>query len=182
MADGFLGIFFDSWGGLLRAMIVGTLAYVALIAGLRVSGKRTLSRMNAFDLVVSVALGSTLATIILSEDVALAEGLVAFGVLIGLQYVITWLSMRSSRIAHVVKAEPTLVFFRGAYLYDQMRAMRLLEAEVLAAVRGQGIASLSEVEAVVLESDGSITAMKRTDTAPDAIRNAGGYPGRRRPE
>jgi uncharacterized membrane protein YcaP (DUF421 family) len=41
---------------------------------LRVSGKRTLAKMNAFDLVVTVALGSTLATILLSADVSLAEG------------------------------------------------------------------------------------------------------------
>ena len=49
--------------------------------------------MNAFALVVTVALGSTLATVLLSSDVALVEGIVAFVVLIGMQFVITWLSV-----------------------------------------------------------------------------------------
>ena len=80
---------FSSWAGLLRVLIVGTLAYVALVLLLRVSGKRTLSKMNAFDLVVTVALGSTLATVILSKDVALTEGVTAFALLIGLQFGIT---------------------------------------------------------------------------------------------
>ena len=64
---------FDSWAGVGRTIVVGILAYIALVSLLRVSGKRTLSKMNAFDLVVTVALGSTLATILLSKDVALAE-------------------------------------------------------------------------------------------------------------
>ncbi len=43
-------MFFDSWAGLLRVLVVGPLAYAALVLLLRVTGKRTLSKMNAFDL------------------------------------------------------------------------------------------------------------------------------------
>ncbi|WP_407939580.1 hypothetical protein [Methylophaga nitratireducenticrescens] len=57
---------------------------------LRISGRRILSKMNAFDMVVTVALGSTLATILLNRDVALAEGALAFALLIGMQYLVTW--------------------------------------------------------------------------------------------
>ena len=87
---------FDSWAGLGRVLLVGTLAYVALVLLLRISGKRTLSKLNAFDLVVTVALGSTLATVLLSKSVALAEGVLALGLLILLQYVIAWLSAWAS--------------------------------------------------------------------------------------
>ena len=78
-------MFFNDASSLLRVVIVGTLAYSSLVLLLRVSGKRTLSKMNAFDLVVTVAIGSTLATVLLSKDVALADGVVAFTLLIGLQ-------------------------------------------------------------------------------------------------
>ena len=67
-------MFFDSWASLGRTAVVGILAYVALVLLLRVSGKRTLSSMNAFDLVVTVALGSTLASVFLSSSVPLARG------------------------------------------------------------------------------------------------------------
>lgn len=56
-------MFFDCWLPLLRTAAVGILAYAALVLSPRVSGKRTLSRMNAFDLIVTVALGLTLASI-----------------------------------------------------------------------------------------------------------------------
>jgi len=55
-------MFFNNLAGLGRVLIVGTLAYIALLAMLRVSGNRTLSKMNAFDLVVTVAPGWTLAS------------------------------------------------------------------------------------------------------------------------
>lgn len=87
-------MFSDSWFGLLRVAVVGTLAYAALVALLRVSGKRTLSKLNAFDLVVTVALGSTLATVLLSKDVALTEGLLAFALLAGLQWAVATLTLR----------------------------------------------------------------------------------------
>ena len=80
---------------------------------LRVSGKRTLTKMNAFDLVVTVALGSTLATVLLTKSVALAEGLTAFVLLIFLQFVLTWLFVRSQAASRLVKSEPTLLAYQG---------------------------------------------------------------------
>ena len=65
--------FFDQRTVLLHTLVTGVLAYVSLIIFLRLSGKRILSKMNAFDLVVTVSLGSILATILLSKDVELSR-------------------------------------------------------------------------------------------------------------
>jgi uncharacterized membrane protein YcaP (DUF421 family) len=162
-------IVFNGWAGPARVVVVGALAYAALVLLLRVSGKRTLSKMNAFDLVVTVALGSTLATVILAKDVALAEGVAAFALLIGLQFALTWLSVRSPTISRLVKAEPTLLVYQGRFLPDQLRRARVLEAEVRAAVREQGVAALADVEAVVLETDGTFAVVERTTGAATAL-------------
>jgi uncharacterized membrane protein YcaP (DUF421 family) len=155
--------FFDSWSGIARVLIVGALAYAGLVALLRVSGKRTLTKMNAFDLVVTVALGSTLATILLSPDVPLATGLAAFCLLIALQFVVSWLSVRSAAVRRLVKSEPTLLFYRGEMLDDVLRRQRVTQEEVRAAIRGQGIADLGAVEAVILETDGSFSVLPRSE-------------------
>ncbi|MBL6458440.1 DUF421 domain-containing protein [Belnapia sp. T6] len=155
-------MFFDNWTGLLRVVVVGILAYTALVLLLRVTGKRTLSKMNAFDLIVTVALGSTLATVLLSKDVALAEGITAFALLVLLQYAITWLSVRSDRVRSFVKAEPCLLLSDGRFLHAAMRRERVTEDEVQAAARAQGIASLDDVAAAVLETDGSFSVIRRT--------------------
>lgn len=152
-------MFFDNWEGLVRVVVVGVLAYAALILLLRTSGKRTLSKMNAFDLVVTVALGSTLATILLTEDVALAEGVLGFAVLIGLQFAISWLSARSRRVMRLVKAEPVLLLHQGHLLDGNMKRERVAEAEVEAAVRAHGHHRLEDVAAVVLETDGRFSVI-----------------------
>jgi uncharacterized membrane protein YcaP (DUF421 family) len=153
-------MFFDTWFGLLRVLVVGTLAYAALVVLLRVSGKRTLAKLNAFDLIVTVALGSTLATVLLSESVALVEGLAAFALLAGLQYLVAWLSVRSPRFGDLVKSEPTLLLHRGRLLDGALRAHRVTRAEVLAALRGSGAAEAAQVAAVVLETDGSLSVIQ----------------------
>ena len=167
-------MFFDSWTGLVRVVTVGVLAYAALVAILRISGNRTLSKMNAFDLIVTVALGSTLATILLSRDVALAEGIVALALLVGLQFAVTWLSVRFPLVSHAVKSEPTLLLHRGAFLPEQMRQARVVEAEVLAALREQGIAAKDGVAAVVLETDGTFSVVKEGGGQASALANVPG--------
>lgn len=154
---------FNGWESLLRTLVVGVLAYVTLIVFLRISGKRTLSKMNAFDLIVTVALGSTLATVLLSKDVALAEGALAFALLIGLQFIVTWSSVRSRRVRQWVTGEPLIVLYRGEFLPSALRRARVAEDEVRAAVRSAGLVSLNEAEAVVLETDGSFSVVRRGD-------------------
>jgi uncharacterized membrane protein YcaP (DUF421 family) len=156
-------MFFDGWYGLLRVALVGASAYFALLLMLRASGKRTLSKMNAFDFVVTVAFGSTLATVMLSKDVALAEGVLALALLVALQFLITWLSVRSHAVDRIIKAEPALLLHRGKFLSGSMRAARVTEGEVRAAVREQGEAALENVEAVVLETDGSFSVIARRE-------------------
>ncbi|WP_460497516.1 DUF421 domain-containing protein [Glycomyces tarimensis] len=152
-------MFFDSWGGLLRVVVLGLCAYVALVAVLRLSGKRTLAKMNAFDLVVTVALGSTLATVLLSSEVALAEGVLGLMVLVGAQFAVAWTSVRSQPFRKAVKATPTLLVWRGRLRERALREQRVSRSEVLQALRSQGVGGLDQVAAVVLETDGSFSVI-----------------------
>ncbi len=156
-------MFLASWSDLGRVLAVGVLAYVALIALLRISGKRTLTKLNAFDLVVTVALGSTLATILLSKSVSLMEGILALALLIFLQFVITWVSVRSERFQHFVKAEPTLIVHRGAFLNGAMKRERITREEVMAVLRSNGVAQVGSADAVVLETDGSLSVLSKAE-------------------
>lgn len=152
---------FDSWESLMRVLVVGTLSYIALITLLRLSGKRTLSKMNAFDLIVTIALGSTLATILLNRSVPLADGLLAFTLLIALQYIITWFSVRSATIRQLVKSEPSLLVKDGAFLYDAMRRERITAEEIKAALHAQGLDTITAVSMVILETDGSLSVIPK---------------------
>lgn len=154
-------LFFNDWKSLARVLIATPFAYVALVFLLRATGKRTLSKLNAFDLVITVALGSTLASVITSKSIALAEGVLALALLVALQFVVTALSVRVRWIDNLVKSEPTLLCRSGKPLEGAMRRQRVTHAELLTAVRESGAERLDEAEAVFLETDGTLTAILR---------------------
>lgn len=155
-------IFFSNWESLLRTLVVGVLAYATLVAFLRISGNRTLSKMSAFDLIVTVSLGSTLATALLTKDVALADGALAFAVLIGLQFTVTWSAVRWRWMRRLVTGDPVMLVYRGRLLAAMLRRVRVTEEEVHAAVRAAGFASMAQVHAVVLETDGSFSVVRES--------------------
>jgi len=152
-------MFFSGFEGIGRTLVVGLSAYVLLVLVLRLTGKRTLSKMNAFDFVVTVALGSTLATILLSKDVALAEGVSAFLLLAGAQYAVTWTSLHSARFRGWIKAEPRALLRNGEILPAALRAERVTPDEVEAAIRAAGYPDQAAIALVMLETDGSMSVV-----------------------
>ena len=166
-------LFFNNWDRIWRTLIIGVLAYVALVFILRISGKRTLSKMNAFDFIVTIALGSTLATILLSKDTALAEGIVALSLLVFLQFIITWLSVRSKKFQQLIKSTPALLFYRGSFLQHELKKERITQEEINAKLRQKGIEDVRTVDAVVLETDGTLSVIPeiRKETGLSSLNN-----------
>lgn len=152
-------MWFDSWSDVLRVLLVGPASYASLVVLLRTSGKRTLAKLNAFDLIVTVALGSTLATIFLSKDVSWSEGVAALAVLALLQFLVASFTSRVPGARSVVTSRPTLVLEDGQMLGQALREQRLTEAEVRQAIRGTGAGDVADVAAVVLESDGTLSVV-----------------------
>ncbi|MEX2529323.1 MAG: YetF domain-containing protein [Gemmatimonadota bacterium] len=153
-------MFFQGWEGIVRTLVVGTLAYLCLVCFLLISGKRTLAKLNAFDLVVTVALGSTVSIILLQQGLPLAEGITALALLIGLQYLVTATSVRWEAFARSVRRAPSLLVRNGEYCRDTLRRERVTEREVLSAVRASGVSGIEDAAAVFLESDGTMSVIK----------------------
>lgn len=154
-------MWFDGWSDLVRTALVGTAGYVTLVVVLRLSGKRTLAKLNAFDFVVTVALGSTLATVLTSQDVSWSEGALALVVLVVLQLVVARLSRLLPSGRSFVTAQPTLLLADGVPLPEALRAARLTGEELRQGVRSSGSGALTDCAAVVLEPDGTLSVITR---------------------
>lgn len=154
---------FNGWSGILHTLIAGTLTYIGLIAWLRVSGKRTLSKWNSFDFVVTIAFGSILASALLTKSTTFSQAMAGIGLLVMFQFAITWLSVRSSAIQMLVKAEPSLLLFKGEMQQESLTQQRVAEGEVLAAIRLAGCASIEDIDAVILETDGSFSVIQNME-------------------
>jgi uncharacterized membrane protein YcaP (DUF421 family) len=156
-------MFFDGWESIGRMVLVAACVYVLLIIVLRVVGQRALAKMSAYDLIVTVALGSLVAAIPLSADVTVADGVAVIATYLILQEATRWLSHRFRPVRHAVREQPLLVVWEGRMLRDQLDDQQLTEEEVRAAVRYAGKSSISEVLAVVLENDGGWSVIPRGD-------------------
>ncbi|MCO6149427.1 DUF421 domain-containing protein [Flavobacterium sp. NRK1] len=154
-------IFFDTWESLLRTFIITILSYIALVAMLRISGKRTLTQMNAFDFIITIALGSAFATVTLNKDVVLADGLLVLALLILLQYIITWLSVRYKYVNNLITNKPALLAYNGNIYDDTLIKERITYDELEEALRKSGITDISGTRAVILETAGNITVITK---------------------
>lgn len=155
-------MWFDSWSDVLRVLLVGGAAYATLLLLLRIAGKRTLAKLNAFDFIVTVALGSTLAAVLLNSSVAWVEGLAALTVLVLLQLLVALVTSRVPGARNLVTARPTVLLQDGRLDEAALRSSRIAPAEVRQAVRGSGHGDLSQMAAVVLETDGSLSVIPRS--------------------
>jgi uncharacterized membrane protein YcaP (DUF421 family) len=149
--------FFDGWYLVGRTATLSFLGFVALFTMLRISGKRTLSELNVFDFVFVVCIGSVFAATIIEKDVTLVEGIVALGILIVIQVFLAKLAAYSKIAERIINGRPTRLLTDGKYLHNAMRKQRVTEEEVRAAIRAEGVTRVEDVDAVVLENDGSLT-------------------------
>jgi uncharacterized membrane protein YcaP (DUF421 family) len=168
-------IFFDSWDSIIRTAIISVVAYIGLLLMLRVAGNRPLTQLNAFDFIVNVAIGSTLATVMLNKDVVLADGLLTFALLIIFQLVISYLSKKSGVFNIVIKTNSVLLFYNGEFLDNEMKRHLLTKEELLQAVRSQGISSIEQVKAIILETNGRFSVLKNDSESIESVFNTSNH-------
>jgi uncharacterized membrane protein YcaP (DUF421 family) len=154
-------IWFDSWESILRVICISPLAYFAMVLLLRISGKRTLSKMNAFDFVVTVALGSILATVALNQNISLANGVTAILLFIGFQFLLTWLSVRVKSVKTLITSKPSLIFYKGNFLYQDMKKERITVEEIYSTTRQKGFSTLDGIDMIIFETTGEIAIIEK---------------------
>ncbi len=150
---------FDDWSSLLRAAVLAVLTYAWLVFMLRLYGKRTLAKLNAFDFVVTVALGSTLASTIISKNTTWSQGAVALAVLCSLQWLVAKASLRWPWFFQVTRSTPRLLLFDGQPIDQALEEERMGPSDLRAAIRKHGSTALTDVHAVVLETDGTLSVI-----------------------
>lgn len=152
-------MFFQGWQSISQIIILSVITYVAIVIILRLSGKRTLSSFNAFDFLISVTVGSISATTILSNQTKFFEGIAAIVTLVVLQYIVSKVNMHSKVFSKVIRSDPTLLYYDGQYISANLKKMRVTKEDILQEVRKSNGVTMDKVYAVILESNGKISAV-----------------------
>jgi uncharacterized membrane protein YcaP (DUF421 family) len=153
---------------LLDVALRTSIVYLALLAGLRLTGTRQLGQMGTFDLVLLLIISNAVQNAMVGPDTSLAGGLVAAGVLIAWHRVIDWWRLRNRRFAKLLGGEGIMLIHNGKILDEHCHRAGITRGELLQALREHGVSSVKDVMIAVLEPDGAVSVIRNDDLAPGA--------------
>lgn len=140
-----------------RTAIVYGVIYVAL----RLAGKRQVSQMGAAELMALLLLSDAVQNSMVGEDSSVLGGIICAITLLGLSVALEYIGFRFRKAEDVIEGTPTIVIHRGKLCRNQLRREWLSRHELRSMLRKQGVQSPAEVDLAVLESDGSLSIIKK---------------------
>jgi uncharacterized membrane protein YcaP (DUF421 family) len=143
----------------LRAVVV----FCFLLVLTRIIGRRELSSLQPFDLILIIILGDALQQGLTQDDYSLTGAFLAIGTIAVLQVFVSWIGFRFPRARPVLEGTPIVVVQDGEVIEPNLGRERLSVDEVREAARIQGIGHLAQVRWAVLETSGQISFIKKSD-------------------
>jgi uncharacterized membrane protein YcaP (DUF421 family) len=135
--------------------------FVFVFALTRIIGRRELSSLEPFDLILLIVLGDALQQGLTQDDYSVTGAVLVVGTLALLQAFASFLSFRFARLRPLLEGEPVIVVENGKPIMKNLRRERLVVAEIAAEARKQQIESLVDVKWAVLETSGQISFIKK---------------------
>ncbi len=153
-----------SWQTIGYVMLSTTAIYVSTVVAIRLAGRRTLAQLSAFDVVITVALGTLVSSTAVSSEPSYSQGMAALLTLLGLQVVIAALRRRFAVVRRLSDFEPETVLEGGRpkLSANPLTAQMTLD-ELASKLREQGVFEVSDVALVVLEPTGGLSVRKDAD-------------------
>jgi uncharacterized membrane protein YcaP (DUF421 family) len=149
----------------LMVVLTGLAVYVTLLLCVRIAGLRSFAKASSFDFAVTVAIGSLLASTIITREPPLLQGIAGLLLLFAMQYVVSSLRRRSDSFARVVDNRPALLMAHGETLSDALDRVRMTEEDLRSKLRMAGIVHPNEVFAAVMETTGDVAVIRTPDAA-----------------
>lgn len=148
---------------------VAAAAYVALIAMVRINGLRTFSKMSSFDFAVTVAVGSILASTVVSKNPPLLQGLTAIAALIFFQSIISRFRTTSDTFENWTDNCPVLLMDGPDILTQNLEKCRVTRSDLRAKLREANVLHYGQVKAVVLETTGEISVLHGSEHFDESL-------------
>ena len=145
------------WSVLIRTSGV----YVAVLIGLRLTGKRQIGQMAPFDLVLILLLANAVQNAMVGPDTSLLGGLIAGAMLLTLNFGVARLNRAIPLFQRFAEGHPVVLVSHGEAVASALRAEGIDELELEQAIREHGIDTIAHVELAVLEVDGSISIVSK---------------------
>ncbi len=161
---------FDNTTPLLEVAARAAIVYFAVLIGLRLGGKREMGQLTAFDLAVILLIANAVQNAMVGSDVSVTGGLVAAGVLLGLNYAVGFARERIPWLQETFEGKPTILVYDGKIIDKNMKSEGIDNDMIMMAVREHGLAEVERVHLAVLEVDGAISVVPKDEDGGRAPR------------
>ncbi len=135
--------------------------YLFMLFLMRVIGRRELSSLSAVDLVLLIVLGDAIQQGLTQDDYSVTGAIIAISTIAALQVLVSYVSFRSRRVRKVLEGHPIVVIQDGKLLDQNLRRQRITPDELAEEMRMQSIGSFEDVQWGILESNGSVSFVKK---------------------
>ncbi len=142
---------------ILRAIFL----YAFVVFVMRVIGRRELSSMTPFDLILLIIVGDAIQQGLTQDDYSVTGAVLAIATIATLQVFTSYVSVRSRWARRLFEGDPVVLVERGKPVERNIRRERMTLDEVMAEARQSEIASLEDVEWAILEVNGTISFIKK---------------------
>jgi uncharacterized membrane protein YcaP (DUF421 family) len=142
----------------------GCVIFVFLYVLMRVIGRRELSSLEPFDLILLVVLGDAVQQGLTQDDYSLTGAILAIGTIAMLQLAVSFTNFKFPKLRSIIDGEPIVVVQDGKPIDRNLRRERVTLDDLAAAMRKQGIGSLDDVQWAVMETSGVISFLKKSDS------------------
>jgi len=140
----------------------GVAIFVFLYVLMRAIGRRELSTLEPFDLILLIVLGDAVQQGLTQDDYSLTGAFLAIGTIAVMQLLVSYTNFRFPRLRPLLEGEPIVIVQDGKLIDRNMRRERLTPDDLMSAARLQNIASLDEIAWAVMETSGSISFIKKS--------------------
>jgi uncharacterized membrane protein YcaP (DUF421 family) len=140
--------------------------FFALLAGLRLTGKRQSAHVTLFDLILLLLIANAAQNAMVGTDSSLLGGLVAMGTLLGVNAGVAWLSRRNKRVGRMIQGVPTVLIRHGEVIAENLRREGMGQDDLLRALREHGVEDARAVRTAILEVDGTISVLLKREDPP----------------
>jgi uncharacterized membrane protein YcaP (DUF421 family) len=155
------------WGFLIRALIV----YLYIFIVIKVLGQRSIGNINPLDFLFAIIIGDVIGNPLSSGKESLAGPLTAATTIAVLHLVLSFIALKTPRFRRVIEDEPLILVKNGQILKEQLRKTKLTVESLLMDLRLKGTADLNQVDYAVLESNGQISVIRKSDEDPLTPKN-----------
>jgi uncharacterized membrane protein YcaP (DUF421 family) len=148
-------------------------SFIAILILARLMGKKQISQLTFFDYIVGISIGNMAASIAIDPNISMVNGFLGLIIWAILPILLAFIAQKSYRFRQLVEGTPTVLIENGKILEENLKKEKLSVEDLMISLREKNAFKLSDVEFAVMELNGKISSMKKTDAQPVTPRNLG---------